>query len=67
MIVLGCLLVLLKATRILDISWVLVLAPFWVPYAWTAFVVHRAAWRVSRPRPRARRRTRSRSRRTPLF
>lgn len=55
MIILGCLLVLLKATRILDISWVLVLAPFWVPYAWYLLTVHRVVRRVSRSRTRRRR------------
>lgn len=31
--ILGCVLIVLKLLHLIDISWILVLAPFWIPWA----------------------------------
>ena len=39
-IALGVVLIVLKTQHMIDISWMWVLAPFWIPWAWMILIGH---------------------------
>lgn len=52
MIILGIILIILKVARFVDWPWLLVLAPFWVPWVWVWVFGHHRTRRYTRSRRR---------------